>query len=47
MDWTSRVAVAKARSALVSLERGETTLAAYRRVLSPPAAHASLVDKLG
>ena len=35
------------RSAVVSLERGETTLAAYRRVLSPPAAHASLVDKLG
>jgi hypothetical protein len=35
------------RSAVVSLERGETTLAAYRRVLSPPVANASLVDKLG
>ncbi len=35
------------RSAVVSLERGETTLAAYRRVLSPPIANASLVDKLG
>ena len=35
------------RSAVASLERGETTLAAYRRVLSPPATHASLVDKLG
>jgi hypothetical protein len=35
------------RSAVVSLERGETTLAAYRRVLSPPVANASLVDKIG
>jgi len=35
------------RSAVVSLERGETTLAAYRRVLSPPVHNASLVDKLG
>lgn len=35
------------RSAVVSLERGETTLAAYRRVLSPPVANASLVDRLG
>lgn len=35
------------RSALVSLEKGETTLAAYRRVLSPPVASASLVDRLG
>lgn len=35
------------RSAVVSLERGETTLAAYRRVLSPPLAHAALVDTIG
>jgi hypothetical protein len=35
------------RSAVVSLERGETTLAAYRRVLSPPVASATLVDKIG
>jgi hypothetical protein len=35
------------RSALASLERGETTLAAYRRVLAPPLEHARLVDKLG
>jgi hypothetical protein len=35
------------RSAVVSLERGETTLAAYRRVLAPPVASARLVDKRG
>ncbi|MFO7301717.1 MAG: hypothetical protein DIU54_004785 [Acidobacteriota bacterium] len=35
------------RSAIASLERGETTLAAYRRVLAPPAGHARLVDKIG
>ena len=35
------------RSAVVGIERGETTLAAYRRVLSPPIANASLVDKIG
>ncbi len=35
------------RSAMASLERGETTLAAYRRVLSPPIASAKLVDKIG
>lgn len=35
------------RSAMASLERGETTLAAYRRVLAPPAAGAKLVDKVG
>jgi hypothetical protein len=35
------------RSAVASLERGETTLAAYRRVLSPPVASAALVDKIG
>jgi hypothetical protein len=35
------------RSAVAGLERGETTLAAYRRVLSPPVASAKLVDKIG
>lgn len=35
------------RSAMASLERGESTLAAYRRVLSPPVTNAKLVDKLG
>ena len=35
------------RSAVVSLERGETTLAAYRRVLAPPVASATLVDRRG
>ena len=35
------------RSAMASLEKGETTLAAYRRVLSPPVSNARLVDKLG
>lgn len=35
------------RSAMASLERGETTLAAYRRVLTPPAGGARLVDKVG
>lgn len=35
------------RSALASLERGESTLAAYRRVLSPPVASAKLVDRRG
>ncbi len=35
------------RSAVASLERGESTLAAYRRVLAPPVASATLVDKRG
>lgn len=35
------------RSAVASLERGESTLAAYRRVLSPPVDTAKLVDKMG
>lgn len=35
------------RSALTSLERGETTLAAYRRVLAPPPEHARLVNRVG
>jgi hypothetical protein len=34
------------RSAVASLERGETTLAAYRRVLAPPVTSA-LVDRRG
>jgi hypothetical protein len=35
------------RSAVVALERGETTLAAYRRVLSPPMSGATLVNRRG
>ena len=35
------------RSAVASLERGESTLAAYRRVLAPPVASATLVDRRG
>lgn len=35
------------RAALASLERGENTLAAYRRVLAPPIANAGLVDRRG
>ena len=35
------------RAALASLERGEITLAAYRRVLTPPASNANLVDSRG
>lgn len=35
------------RAALASLETGEHTLAAYRRVLAAPVAHASLVDRRG
>jgi hypothetical protein len=35
------------RAALASLERGEITLAAYRRVLAPPASNANLVDSRG
>ena len=35
------------RAAVVSLEQGETTLAAYRRVLTPSLGHASLVDRHG
>ncbi len=50
-DQSSMSALADAelsrRSAVVSLERGETTLAAYRRVLSPPVASAKLVDTRG
>jgi hypothetical protein len=35
------------RAALASLERGETTLAAYRRVIAPPVSNAALVDRRG
>ncbi len=35
------------RAAMASLEQGETTLAAYRKVLAPPLGHASLVDRRG
>jgi len=35
------------RAAVASLEQGETTLAAYRRVLTPAAGQASLVDRRG
>ncbi|MEP7119282.1 MAG: hypothetical protein ABI880_16970 [Acidobacteriota bacterium] len=35
------------RAAVASLEQGETTLAAYRRVLTPSLSHASLVDRRG
>ncbi|MEZ5316950.1 MAG: hypothetical protein R2752_06065 [Vicinamibacterales bacterium] len=50
-DQASMSALADAemarRSALASLERGEATLAAYRRVLTPPVANATLVDRRG
>jgi hypothetical protein len=35
------------RAAMASLDRGETTLAAYRKVLAPPVASAALVDRRG
>ena len=35
------------RAAVASLECGEATLAAYRRVLTPPVASASLLDQRG
>jgi hypothetical protein len=35
------------RAALAHLERGGTTLAAYRKVLTPPASNAALVDRRG
>lgn len=50
-DQASLAALADAelarRSAVASLERGESTLAAYRRVLAPPVASATLVDRRG
>lgn len=35
------------RAAASVMERAETTLNAYRRVVAPPASHASLVDRRG
>jgi ATP:corrinoid adenosyltransferase len=35
------------RAAMASLDRGETTLAAYRKVLTPPVASAALVNRRG
>lgn len=35
------------RAAMASLEKGETTLAAYRKVLTPPVDHAAIVDRRG
>ncbi|MGC4086030.1 MAG: hypothetical protein QM736_28870 [Vicinamibacterales bacterium] len=35
------------RAALASLERGENTLAAYRRVLAPPISNAGILDRRG
>ena len=50
-DQQSLAALADAemarRSAIASLERGETTLAAYRRVLAPPIQSAALLDRRG
>jgi hypothetical protein len=51
IDERSMTALADAelarRSALASLEKGESTLAAYRRVLAPPPEHARLFDRVG
>lgn len=50
-DRTSLEALAEAevarRTVLASLERGEATLTAYRRALSPPVAGAVLMDRKG
>ncbi len=35
------------RSAVAGIEKGETTLAAYRRVLTPPLASATLLNRRG
>jgi hypothetical protein len=35
------------RAAMAGLEKGETTLAAYRKVLTPAVAHAAIVDRVG
>lgn len=35
------------RAAMASLEQGETTLAAYRKVLATPGEHAAMVDRVG
>jgi hypothetical protein len=50
-DQSSMSALANAelarRSAVAGLEKGETTLAAYRRVLAPPVASATLLKRRG
>lgn len=50
-DQASMKALADAelarRAAVASLERGETTLAAYRKVITPPVPPATLLDRLG
>lgn len=46
MDALAAAELAR-RAAATSLEQGETTLAAYRRVLTPPVASASLLDLRG
>jgi len=50
-DQASMSALADAelarRTAVASLERGENTLAAYRRVLAPPVASATLLNRRG
>jgi hypothetical protein len=50
-DRESMAALANAelarRSAVASLERGESTLACYRRVLAPPVASATLLNRRG
>ena len=46
MDALAAAELAR-RAAATSLEQGETTLAAYRRVLTPPVASASLLDIRG
>jgi hypothetical protein len=35
------------RAAVASLERGETTLSAYRKVIAPPLSSSALVDRRG
>jgi hypothetical protein len=42
-----RDAEAARRVAVQAIEHGETTLAAYRRVIAPPLAGAALVDRVG
>lgn len=50
-DQESLAALADAelarRSVVANIERGETTLAAYRRVLAPPIASATLLNRRG
>ena len=50
-DHASMKALADAdlarRAAMASLERGETTLAAYRKVITPPVPPATLLDRVG